>query len=89
MLQVNSDWFQSGTPQELEDYIGEGRFKYIGPGLYLTNNQTILVVANEETDNPWKKTWPEGTTFTMYVWDMPIHQTILSQVVLTRLDERE
>lgn len=50
MLQVNSDWFQSGTPQELEDYIGDGRFKYLGPGLYLTNNQTVLVVANEETD---------------------------------------
>jgi hypothetical protein len=57
-----------------------------GPGLYTTDEQTILVVAHEkdleykQESAIWKQTWPSKTLFAVYVYKVPFFRTIFSRV---------
>lgn len=50
MIQTNPDWTMYGTAREIEFQLPG--FKFNGPGTYLTNTDTVLIIAisrNEKT----------------------------------------
>jgi len=61
-MQVNCDWSVAGTPAYLEALL-EG-FKFMGPGLYLSTCDTLLVA--HEGEDRWR----------VYVYNAPIHYTV-------------
>lgn len=82
MLQVKPDWSTSyASTDALETDL---RFEYGGPGFYLWQDCTILVVARAPNGNPencWDTEQPEHTVLSAYVWNYPFHETIFSQVI--------
>lgn len=44
-------------------------FKFSGPGWYVTDTETILVIPAEEVENPFIQSWPASTRFFFYFYD--------------------
>jgi hypothetical protein len=91
-VQVERDWVWVGTAGQLEKEIGNG-FKFSGPGFYLTNTDTVLIIPREfdDRDSMWKKTWPVDTVFVTFCWNTQHQNTIWSVCSLApvRVDDRE
>jgi hypothetical protein len=91
-IQVERDWVKVGTAAELEAAVGNG-FKFKGPGFYLTDKDTVLIVPREfgDHDNMWKQSWPADTVFVFFCWNAPHHETIwsVSCVAPVKVDDRE
>lgn len=72
--------------------------EFRGPGAYLTNEETLLIIAvplpREEDikmyeENMWRKGWPKGTAFRVFVWGCNVNDTLMSRVVPTKQDDRK
>lgn len=91
MLQVTPDWDRMGTKDALEKYIGDGRLTIIGPGLYLTNTDTILVLNNEEDDS-FAVPNDKEAMYVLYCYNTPLSRTIFGYLdvvpIPIRLDDR-
>ncbi len=76
-MQVTPNWTSSGSPEEFETHF---KIPFKGPGLYVTETDTILVTTDEmqEGRNPWAQVWPEGTVFNSYVYNGPFHNTFFA-----------
>jgi hypothetical protein len=95
MVQMHPDWTQDyASSQELEvDMMGHLNFR--GPGLYLSDTDTLLVIPNRPDgdptlDNIWNAEQPEGTRWTVHVWNCPFSETIFLAMgrVPVRMDGR-
>lgn len=81
--QVNSDWSATYTPEEFEK---EFQQKFCGPGWYLTDLDSLLVIGNPPEDRPIEKCWnalphwPKDTTWHVYVYNCTIELTIFGRV---------
>lgn len=89
MLQVQCDWRTVGSLGRLHDYFG-GETDFIknfnGPGFYLTDTNTILVMVNDDDNNtePWNQPvdHDERTSYIWYVYNVPFHLTIFSAIAV-------
>lgn len=76
---VNPDWQERVSPG-----VFEGTFKspFKGPGFYLNDTDTLLIVPDTEDDPDAGKYWhieqPEGTTYLALVYNSPYQETLLS-----------
>jgi len=89
-LSLNSDWFLNGTKDQLQEQLKS--FIFEGPGFYLTEHDTLLVVPNGyDIENPWKKEWPDPTVFTAYIFNCEFKDTLFSHLNIApcRVDKRE
>jgi hypothetical protein len=92
-VQVCPDWTVQGTKEKLEERIGNG-FTIKGPGLYLTDTDTVLVQLNEETRDNFKA-WSishKGDNqldqhYVVYVYNTKIENTIWGEINLVRTRE--
>lgn len=89
MLQVAPDYSRGGTAEELKkDFAIFATCVAIAPGFYLTDTETVLVVA-QNNESRWKFVQPEGTLFVAHVWNCPLHETIFGvSTAPTRVDDR-
>jgi len=87
MLQINPDWHQSYTVAEFEREFPE--FKFFGTGCYLTNTDTVLVLAEAGPDQQiWSKCWPKDQIFEVFIWNCEVADTILAYTLPTKADNR-
>ena len=91
MNQLRPDWTMQGTGAEIERAIG-GDFRFSGPGFYLSETDTALVVPTGEIepDITWRKDWPEEQQFDIYVYNCRSSHTIFSTIAVApvRVDNR-
>jgi len=88
-LSLNSDWFLTGTKDQLEEQLKS--FTFDGPGFYLTNHDTLLVVpCGFDIENPWIHKWSKETIFTAYIFNCEFKDTIFSHLTNApcRVDRR-
>ena len=52
-IQVESSWVKIGTDEEIKAELGPD-FDFAGPGLYLTNTDTLLIIPK---NRPLKDLW--------------------------------
>jgi len=87
MLQVKPDWHKSYTAAQFAAEFPKLKFR--GPGCYLTDTDTMLVLAHAgPEDHPWKVKWPDEQIFEIYVWNCEVNDTILSSTGPTKTDNR-
>ncbi len=92
ILQVIPDHEFSGDALGISRNIGT---EFTGPGFYLNDTITILILPHPSMDGPhdpltvWHTAQPHED-FRAYVWNVPISQTIFSMVAVApvRKDER-
>lgn len=92
-MQVSADWIQDNvTPEWFAD---EFKMDFSGPGFYMTDTDTMLVVAFPPRHMPndympWQSDQPAGTTFEVHVFNCPMADTIYGSVGLAaiRVDRR-
>lgn len=79
MLQVEPDWDTCDTPAALEGLVGSA-FKFKGPGFYLTDTDTLLILASSDSQE-----------FYAYCWNCRFEETIFCEVATMTLqsDERK
>jgi len=94
-VQVTPDWQKSiRTPEEFNELFPGLTFR--GPGTYLTDKDTVLVLMRPPAGQgtkmrllPWAtKGWPEGTVIHAFVYNTESVNTILGHVPPTRQDDR-
>jgi hypothetical protein len=97
MFSFTPDWDLSGTAEELQKQIGNG-FKFNGPGFYLTDSDTLLIIPRRRGDktqitveNVWCLEQPKGTLFSAHCFNSAFSDMIFSGVATTpvREDTRE
>lgn len=92
MLQVLPDWYEHGSRSVLEAEAFGRNLIIDGPGFYLKNDQTILVIRHDpNTDHLWASTsFLPDPVYSIYVWNSPYDQIIFSQIATApvRKDER-
>lgn len=89
-MEVGYAWSISGSPTDLEKELNEFTFK--GPGLYLTNIETLLVVPSPPDEAPtakniWNKEQPKGTIYTAYLYDCRAEDHIFSVIATCPIHE--
>lgn len=89
MYQVRPDWGGRYTAKEAERQLKNFEFK--GPGAYLTETDTLIVVPVEVTNSPWQQCWPEAAVFEFNVYNCQFYETIFAVIgsLPSRLDTRE
>lgn len=93
LYDIEPDWDETGTWEELEESIGSG-FKYHGPGIYLSDTDTLLIFTQERGDgreltikNAWQSYQPSGTIFVAYCYNRPYHETPFAIIASTPVRE--
>jgi hypothetical protein len=93
MVDLIPDWTETGTGEELQNNIGNG-FIFKGPGIYLSNTDTLLVLTKARGDggeitakNIWNGFQPSGTVFTAYCYNVPYHETPFAIITSTPVRE--
>lgn len=95
MYQLLPDWSHVWTSVEAEDQL-EG-FKFHGPGFYLTDTDTIVVVPLGSRLGPmgeerklWSARYQESEQFHFHCYNCPHYETLFSQMGLipVKLDAR-
>jgi hypothetical protein len=97
-MQVTPDWSATYTAAEIEREFTNAEknrtFKFAGPGMYLTDTDTTLIVAEgveaHEAGRWRRKGWPEDQKFRVHVYNVSLEKTIFGQTgqVPNRLDDR-
>lgn len=87
------DWDEEGTKKELQETIGD-EFVWNGPGIYLTDTDTLLIVTKERADgnkvtvnNIWQGYQPPETVYVAYCYNRPYHETLFSAIASTPIRE--
>lgn len=87
MLACIPDWSERGHPTAIEKYIGNG-WTYRGPGLYLSDTDTMLVVEERPASaKPYTGKTPG--VINVLVWNTPLHDTIMGWTPPTVFDDRK
>ena len=80
------DWHTQGAVRAVEQYIGNG-WKYRGPGLYLSDTDTLLVIEQRPIGTkPY--TGKKPRRILVLVWNCELRETILGWTPPTVVDTR-
>jgi hypothetical protein len=82
-VQNAADMWERMKLGHVADMLGK---RYIGPGTYLTDTETILVFA--DSTSPFKRIQPNGTAYCVLVYGCHVSGTILAHTPPTRVDDR-
>lgn len=88
-MQVEPDWTTNLTSPE--EFQREFEMPYAGPGFYLADTDTLLVVpTTQPASRVWHKLQPKGEVIRVYVWNCAFHKTVFSVAAITpvRHDKR-
>jgi hypothetical protein len=76
---IHADWQERVSPGTFE---GTFKFQFKGPGFYMTDTDTVLVIPDTEdkpeADKYWHIEQPEGTTYLALVYNYPYQETLFS-----------
>jgi hypothetical protein len=90
-IQVTPDWQHSGTAESIAHQFkfDHKEFQFKGPGFYLSDTDTLVIVPRVEHPS-FKKDWPKETVFTAYVYNTPFSGTVFSwnSIIPVRDDRR-
>lgn len=76
-------------PNEIPILEKDFGFEFHGPGFYLTEKSTYLVLVvpplrkKPPVDGLWVAStmkWPMGSLIKVYIWDCPFQETIFAQI---------
>ena len=73
MYQVDSSWTISGTGNEIETKLEHDfayDFVFKGPGLYLTDTDTLLIISRNRSSDVWHQVWEKDEQFCVYIYGM-------------------
>lgn len=90
-LDLVSDWEENfDSTHDVSEYLSDFNIPYKGPGWYLTNTETILVIVYGLTDTPWAMKQPVETCFKLFYWSRPNVGSIFGEIANapTRNDTR-
>jgi hypothetical protein len=98
-MQVHADWSEKLTAEQMEARLAEaiGRFtpfKFAGPGLYMGQEWTVLIIADPDEDEPpgteWNRRQSSNARYLVFVYRVPFSLTILASIAVApvRHDER-
>lgn len=77
-MQVTPDWTEIWTADSGEKELLD--FEFLGPGWYLSDKDTLLVVP--AVDNPnWNKKQPSDMRYLFHCWNVPYAKTIFHNVI--------
>lgn len=77
-MEIKPDWYTTGTKKQIEEEIGDG-FSLKGPGLYLSNNDTILVIMPNRTPRTfWNQAVESDEYYSAIVYNSSFTETIFS-----------
>ena len=102
-MQLEPDWTMINvTPEIIEQQLKD--FEFNGPGFYLTQEDTLLIVPSEchqtkDDSQPikvitrktiWDSVWPSVTLFDVYVYNSSFNHLLFSVIrtAPVRLDKR-
>ena len=74
------DWKEIWTMEEMEKELNN--FKFDGPGFYMTNTDTVLVIPyNLDIENKnlmWLRPWSKLFLFEVFVWNSRFENLVIS-----------
>jgi len=88
-METGCAWNMIGNKERIEQ---EFKIKFKGPGFYLSNTDTLLIIPlNTEFKKIWHQTQPENTQYYVEVWNTDFYNTIYAVIATApvRLDDRE
>lgn len=81
-MQINPNSYFVGKKKDIEkEFHG---LVFDGPGLYLTENEVLIVQVKNFNGASWFVSWTEETTFECALFNNPISKTIFAEVIPIR-----
>ena len=88
-METELAWNMMGNKERIEQEFG---IEFKGPGFYLSNTDTILIMPlNTDFEKIWYQKQPESTQYYVEVWNTDFHNTSYAVIATApvRLDDRD